>query len=252
MREVTERFPDDLDAAVAVRGVGDGPPAVGLLDARRPALRGDRGSRATARVGDAAQEPGHPGALHFYIHLMESTAEAWKAEAAADRLLTLMPAAGHMVHMPSHIYQRVGRYADAVRSERAGGARRRGLHHAVPGAGPVPDGVLPAQHPLPLVPPPRWTAGARWRSSRPARSPRRSPTRRWRRCRCWPASASCPYYALTRFAPLGRDAARARAASRDSRSSRGCWHYARGLAFLGKGQLGEAERELAGVRAVIE
>ena len=51
----------------------------------------------------------------MYIHLMESVAPE-KAEKAADTLLTLMPAAGHMVHMPAHIYQRVGRYADAMRA----------------------------------------------------------------------------------------------------------------------------------------
>jgi hypothetical protein len=60
------------------------------------------------------RNPLHPGALHLYIHLLEPTSEAARAVPAADRLLTLMPAAGHMVHMPGHIYQRVGRYGDAV------------------------------------------------------------------------------------------------------------------------------------------
>jgi len=59
--------------------------------------------------------PDHPGALHLYIHAVEATTTPQRAEAAADRLLTLMPGAGHIVHMPSHIYYRVGRYADAVR-----------------------------------------------------------------------------------------------------------------------------------------
>ena len=63
-----------------------------------------------------AKNPRHPAALHMYIHLMEATATPDKAEQAADTLLTLMPAAGHMVHMPAHIYQRVGRYADAMKS----------------------------------------------------------------------------------------------------------------------------------------
>jgi hypothetical protein len=49
-----------------------------------------------------ANNQNHPGALHLYIHLMEAY-QADKAEPAADRLLTLMPAAGHMVHMPAHI-----------------------------------------------------------------------------------------------------------------------------------------------------
>ncbi len=61
-----------------------------------------------------AQHPDHPGAHHYYIHLMEASTTPEKAEASADRLATLMPAAGHMVHMPAHIYLRVGRYADAA------------------------------------------------------------------------------------------------------------------------------------------
>ena len=60
-------------------------------------------------------DPNHPGALHLYIHALEATTTPERAEAAADRLETLMPGAGHIVHMPSHIYYRVGRYADAAK-----------------------------------------------------------------------------------------------------------------------------------------
>jgi len=63
-----------------------------------------------------ARNPDHPGALHLWIHVMEATRNPERAEAAADRLLHLVPAAGHLVHMPSHIYARVGRYADAAGS----------------------------------------------------------------------------------------------------------------------------------------
>ena len=61
------------------------------------------------------QAPEHPGALHLYIHSVEATTTPERAEHAADVLVRLMPGAGHIVHMPSHIYYRVGRYADAVR-----------------------------------------------------------------------------------------------------------------------------------------
>ncbi len=61
------------------------------------------------------QAPNHPGALHLYLHAVEATTTPERAESAADRLLVLMPQAGHIVHMPSHIYYRVGRYADAAR-----------------------------------------------------------------------------------------------------------------------------------------
>lgn len=58
--------------------------------------------------------PNHPGANHFYIHAVEASQNPDRAVAAADRLRTLVPGAGHLVHMPSHIYVRVGRYSDAV------------------------------------------------------------------------------------------------------------------------------------------
>lgn len=60
--------------------------------------------------------PNHPGANHLYIHAMEASSEPFKAEAAADRLGRLVPDASHLVHMPSHIYARVGRWVDASES----------------------------------------------------------------------------------------------------------------------------------------
>jgi tetratricopeptide (TPR) repeat protein len=59
-------------------------------------------------------EPGHPGAAHLYIHAMEASAEPGRAEAAADALRGAAPAAGHLAHMPAHIYARVGRHADSI------------------------------------------------------------------------------------------------------------------------------------------
>ncbi|MFO7652766.1 MAG: tetratricopeptide repeat protein [Candidatus Krumholzibacteriia bacterium] len=61
-----------------------------------------------------ANDPTHPQAAHFYIHAVEAGPDPASAEAAADMLRDRVPAAGHLVHMPGHIYARVGRYADAV------------------------------------------------------------------------------------------------------------------------------------------
>ncbi len=58
------------------------------------------------------QDPHHEGALHYYIHLVEPV-DPWRGERAADLLRGLAPAAGHLVHMPSHIYMQVGRYREA-------------------------------------------------------------------------------------------------------------------------------------------
>ena len=59
------------------------------------------------------KDPNHPLAIHLYIHAVEASSNPGRAEEAADRLADLVPGAGHLVHMPSHIYWRVGRYEDA-------------------------------------------------------------------------------------------------------------------------------------------
>ncbi|MBX2913674.1 MAG: hypothetical protein KF856_00245 [Cyclobacteriaceae bacterium] len=64
--------------------------------------------------------PNHPGANHLNIHILEASPEPEKAANSADKLLNLVPGSGHLVHMPSHIYIRLGRYVDGVEAnERA-------------------------------------------------------------------------------------------------------------------------------------
>jgi tetratricopeptide (TPR) repeat protein len=58
--------------------------------------------------------PDHPGAIHYYIHTVEASTDPKRAERYAERLGKLMPGAGHLVHMPSHIYYRIGRYKDSL------------------------------------------------------------------------------------------------------------------------------------------
>ncbi|MFT5330814.1 MAG: tetratricopeptide (TPR) repeat protein [Parasphingorhabdus sp.] len=61
-----------------------------------------------------ARSPQHPLALHLYLHAVEASAEPGRAEDEADMLSNLVPGSGHLVHMPAHIYWRVGRYDDAA------------------------------------------------------------------------------------------------------------------------------------------
>jgi tetratricopeptide (TPR) repeat protein len=114
-RSVLDRYPDDLEAgfmyadAVMIRGAWnywerDGSARSGTLEA------------AAALEHVMALEPGHPGAVHLYVHLFESSAEPERALPQADRLESLLPKEGHMVHMPSHIYLRVGQYEKAIAS----------------------------------------------------------------------------------------------------------------------------------------
>lgn len=82
----------------------------------------DGGSTAKGDTADALalledaldRNPDHPGLIHFYIHLVEASDRPERAEPYADRLAELMPGAGHIVHMPAHIYLRIGRYRDSV------------------------------------------------------------------------------------------------------------------------------------------
>ncbi|MGZ8372755.1 MAG: hypothetical protein ACXWUW_07440, partial [Rhodoplanes sp.] len=64
--------------------------------------------------GALAKNPGHVAAIHFYIHLVEASDRPERAEPYADRLRGAVPGAGHLVHMPSHIYLRLGRYKDTL------------------------------------------------------------------------------------------------------------------------------------------
>lgn len=115
MRAVHEQFPDDLDIAMLyVESMMDLRPWGYWMPDGRPH---DGTTEIVALTEDVLRRnPKHPGALHMLIHLLEPTTTPERAERAADTLMPLMPAAGHMVHMASHIYQRVGRYADAMKS----------------------------------------------------------------------------------------------------------------------------------------
>jgi len=72
--------------------------------------------------GVLARDPTHPGANHYYVHTIEASPHPERAVAAAERLTGMMPAAGHLEHMPAHIMQRVGRYEDSAEANRKGAA----------------------------------------------------------------------------------------------------------------------------------
>ena len=118
MAEVYARFPDDADIATLY--------AESLMDCRpwdlwNPETREPRPEtpKVVAALEHALElDPDHPGANHYYIHAVEASTQPEKAAAAADRLRTLVPASGHMVHMPAHIDVRVGRWAQAAEQNR--------------------------------------------------------------------------------------------------------------------------------------
>lgn len=114
MTEVRKNFPDDHEVATLFADalMNTMPWDYWEIDGRTP--KAPMGDAIAAIEGVLEENPDHPGAIHFYIHLMEASSMPEKAEAYADRLGPLMPGAGHMVHMPSHIYIRVGRHLDSI------------------------------------------------------------------------------------------------------------------------------------------
>jgi tetratricopeptide (TPR) repeat protein len=113
MGDVYRDFPNDADVGTLY--------AESLMDLRPWDLWGPGGEPRpetpvilAALEGAMARAPRHPGALHLYVHAIEASPHPEKANAAADGLRNLVPGAGHLVHMPSHIDVLTGRWAQAV------------------------------------------------------------------------------------------------------------------------------------------
>ena len=115
MASLVTKYPDDLDAAVLYAEsimdlnpwqlwTADGKPAEGTEDA------------VATLESVLKRDPNHIGANHFYIHAVEASPHPERALPSAERLAKLAPEAGHLVHMPGHIYIRTGDYAGAVRA----------------------------------------------------------------------------------------------------------------------------------------
>ncbi|MBV8053170.1 MAG: hypothetical protein JOZ80_18425, partial [Acidobacteriaceae bacterium] len=115
MRDVAKNFPDDLDAATLFAESGmnlhpwglwrpDGTPEVGTEEI------------VTTLESVIRRDPNHMGAVHYYIHAVEASPTPERALAGANKLASLAPGAGHLVHMPAHVYIRTGDYEAAVKT----------------------------------------------------------------------------------------------------------------------------------------
>ena len=112
MGKVVETYPEDMDAAsLYSEALMNTMPWNYWLDDGKP--RSDTVKVITKLEEVLEKEPDHPLAIHLYIHAVEASNSPERAESAADRLGSLVPGAGHLVHMPAHIFWRVGRYHDA-------------------------------------------------------------------------------------------------------------------------------------------
>jgi tetratricopeptide (TPR) repeat protein len=190
------------------------------------------------------RSPSHPGACHFYIHAVEAV-QPERAVDCAERLPSLMPAAGHIVHMPAHIFVRVGRYADAVRAnEHAVHADEEHL------ADFAPDGAYRLAY-YPHNYHFMWfaasMAGSGARALEAARSTAANVNHELLRAPGFGALQHylvTPQYALVRFGRW-QEILAGPAPPEDLPYPMGVHHYARALAFVGLDRLPEAELELA-------
>ena len=115
MREVSKQFPDDLDAATLFAESGMNLHPWGLW---HPDGTPEAGTEEIVATLESVirRDPNHLGAIHYYIHAVEASRSPERALAGATRLAALAPAAGHIVHMPAHVYIRTGDYEAAVKT----------------------------------------------------------------------------------------------------------------------------------------
>lgn len=249
MRDVARQFPSDAEAATFF--------ADAMMNLRpwnlwTPDGKPQPGTEELVQTLERvlAANPNHPGALHLYIHAVEAGPDPRRGEAAADRLLPAMPGAGHMVHMPSHIYWRIGRYADAVTANAAAvEADRKYFKTATPS--PIYRGLY-HPHNIDFI----------WQSA--SMEGRSADT--FRAAGEFAASGSpamikempdmetapvAPVVALVRFGRWDQ-VLRQPPPPQDWLYTRGVWHYARGVAFNAKGQAAEARNELTQLEQLLQ
>jgi tetratricopeptide (TPR) repeat protein len=248
MRKVAKAYPNDVDAQVfyAESLMDTSPWNYWQADRRTPKPGLEELQPTLEKV--IAAHPDHPGALHLYIHAMELGSPA-KAEAAADRLKDLMPGAGHLVHMPTHIYNRVGRYEDAVTYNQKAAAADEKYFSATSKSGFYAG--MYYVHNIHFV----WTAATTEGRSKLALEHARKVV-----ANVDPAMAgqmpplepfvSVALETLLRFGDWDQ-VLKEPAPSADLKQATAMWHYARARAYAAKGNLKKAKAEHAELVALV-
>jgi tetratricopeptide (TPR) repeat protein len=175
--------------------------------------------------------------------------DAKRAEAEADRLVPLMPGAGHMVHMPAHIFQRVGRHADVIRVNQLAAKADEDYIAACRAQGLYPLAYYP--HNLHFI----WMgASASGQKTLAIESARKLagavPAEGLKAAPILQGFLVVPYLAMVRFSDWDQVLAEPKP-SFDTPFTNAMWKYARALAFIGKDRLDDAERELDAIKTLI-
>jgi pimeloyl-ACP methyl ester carboxylesterase/tetratricopeptide (TPR) repeat protein len=246
MQKAADRFDQDADVQTLV------------ADARMNTMPWDYWQKdgtakpETARILHAlerviARQPDHAGALHYHIHLLEASADPDRAAASADRLGSLMPAAGHMVHMPAHIYIRVGRYADAAEANVRAIAADEDYLAQCQAQGLYPVSYYP--HNLHFL----WAAatfeGRRAAAVDAARRVAEKVPHHHAGQLAWTADFPVtPLLAYARFG-LWQELLTEPKPPAHEPYAIGIWHYGRGMAFVARGDVDRAAQELVSLQA---
>jgi tetratricopeptide (TPR) repeat protein len=243
MGEVAQRFPEDTDAATLyAEALMDTMPWDYWLENGEP--KPDTVTVMGTLDSVLERDPDHPGANHFYIHAVE----VWYPErgvAAADRLGGLVPGAGHLVHMPSHIYLRIGRYHEASTANQAAIEADDDYVTACRKQGMYPVMYMPHNHHF------LWAAATLEGRSRLAIDTAREMASRQDFDKMRQPGYSTvqhywitPLYAMVRFGQW-KEILQEPSPDADLTYPLGVWHYARALALIRTQRLEAAAQELA-------
>lgn len=242
MRDLSQQYPEDLDAATLfAEALMDTMPWNYWTEENEPK---PETQEVIATLESVLQRnPNHPGANHLYIHAVEA-ADPEKGIAAADLLGSLVPGSGHLVHMPSHIYIRVGRYHDAVVANQKAIAVDKDYVSQCHAQGIYPLAYMPHNHHF------LWFAATLEGNSKLAMSAAKDvaamvepQTMRQPSMGTLQHFYSVPLYTLVRFGKWDRVLATPQPAA-DLKYPTGVWHYARGMAYTSQGKLALARQEL--------
>lgn len=194
--------------------------------------------------------PNHPAANHLYIHTMESSPWPELAEPAADRLVDLVPAAGHLVHMPSHIWMQTGRYDDAANCNRRAAALDDAWFEGDPNAGEYRVYMVHNRHFL------AWAATMQGRR-REALSASRAietevpPALMEAFASFSDGVSSSKWHVLVRFG-MWEEILKEPAPPKWALVGKAMQHYARGVAFANTERHEEAVKEIAALNNAVE
>lgn len=242
MATLVKQHPDDLDAATLYAESLMNLQPWDYWDAEgKP--KGNIAEVVTVLESVMARNPDHAGTLHLYVHAVEASNEPQRGVDAADRLRELIPGSGHLVHMPAHIYARVGRYHDAViANQKAIAADDAYLAMCRPQPGVYPLGYVPHNHHFLWFAATMEGASAIALEAAKATSDRTSDPQLMRTpgFEAMQAFALTPLFAKVRFGKWDEVASTPRPAD-DLPYMVAMWHYAQGIAATRQGKLDEAK-----------